>query len=203
MKKMSRKERERQRHRSEIMSAAEKVFSSKGYHDTSIQDIARVAEFSVGTLYNFFESKEALFSCILKHGLGELFSELDAGLLGVECPVQKIRVVISTHLVVVEKHKSLIRLLFDYTKPRLVHAQQGMDEEIVSMHLNYLDRVTGVFSEAIEQGKIKQYDPSYLAISLEGMMGGFIEHYSLLEGFESFTEVIPLIEDIFLNGILA
>ncbi len=201
MDKMSRKERERQRHRSEIMAAAEKVFSGKGYHDTSIQDIARVAEFSVGTLYNFFESKEALFSSILKKGLGELSSELETGLQGVECPVQKIKVVIANHLSVAEKHRSLIRLLFDFAKPRLSHSQ-GMDEEIVSMHLNYLDRVTGVFSEAIEQGKIKQYNPSYLAISLEGMMGGFIEHYSLLEGFESYTEVTSLIEDIFLKGIL-
>ena len=48
MPELSRKERERLLHKKEIMVAAEKVFAKLGYHETSIQDIAAAAEFSVG-----------------------------------------------------------------------------------------------------------------------------------------------------------
>jgi AcrR family transcriptional regulator len=59
--KPSRKERERQRHRQEILSAALRLFAEKGFHDVSMQEIAAAAEFATGTLYNFFASKEELF----------------------------------------------------------------------------------------------------------------------------------------------
>lgn len=62
----SRRERERQRHRDEILSVALKLFSDKGFHDVSMQEIAAASEFATGTLYNFFASKEALFDDLVE-----------------------------------------------------------------------------------------------------------------------------------------
>lgn len=59
--KLSRRQRERRRHKGEILSAALELFSEKGFHEVSMQAIAAQAEFATGTLYNFFASKEALF----------------------------------------------------------------------------------------------------------------------------------------------
>jgi AcrR family transcriptional regulator len=59
--KLSRKERGNTRHKNEILSAALKLFSDKGFHNVSMQEIADESEFAVGTLYKYFESKEALF----------------------------------------------------------------------------------------------------------------------------------------------
>ena len=58
---LTRRERERQRHRKEILEAATELFIEKGYIGTTMQDIAERAEFAVGTLYRFFESKDILF----------------------------------------------------------------------------------------------------------------------------------------------
>ena len=56
----TRRERERARHREEILRAAERIFSERGYEGASMADIAAAAEFSVGSLYNFFRDKAAL-----------------------------------------------------------------------------------------------------------------------------------------------
>ena len=45
----------------EILRAAAEVFATKGFHEATIQEIAKHAEFSAGSLYNYFENKEALF----------------------------------------------------------------------------------------------------------------------------------------------
>jgi AcrR family transcriptional regulator len=45
----------------EIIRAAERVFSTRGYHYTSISDVIDEAEISRGTFYLYFDSKEALF----------------------------------------------------------------------------------------------------------------------------------------------
>ena len=51
--------------RSQILDAAAKVFAEKGFHLTTIKDIAREAGIADGTIYNYFENKTALLLGIL------------------------------------------------------------------------------------------------------------------------------------------
>jgi len=59
-----RKEREKERRRQQIIVAAKRVFSEKGYTRTTIEDIAHEAELSPGTLYLYFKNKEELFASL-------------------------------------------------------------------------------------------------------------------------------------------
>lgn len=63
-----RKERERRIQRKlrskQIMAAAKKVFSAKGFNGTTMEDIAREAELSTGALYLYFSSKDELYAAI-------------------------------------------------------------------------------------------------------------------------------------------
>src|SRR5881394_1303068 len=47
--------------RSQLLDAAEEVFGRKGFHETTLKEVAELAEFSVGSVYSFFESKDDLF----------------------------------------------------------------------------------------------------------------------------------------------
>jgi TetR/AcrR family fatty acid metabolism transcriptional regulator len=46
--------------RNQILDAATKVFAEKGFHPTTIKDIAREAGIADGTIYNYFDNKTAL-----------------------------------------------------------------------------------------------------------------------------------------------
>ncbi|MCP4106143.1 MAG: TetR/AcrR family transcriptional regulator [Desulfobacteraceae bacterium] len=59
-----RKERERERRRQQIMVAAKRVFSAKGFNKATMEDIAKEAELSPGTLYLYFKNKNELFSSL-------------------------------------------------------------------------------------------------------------------------------------------
>src|SRR5210317_209582 len=59
-----RKEREKGRRRQQIMVAAKRVFSNKGFSKTTMEDIAKEAELSPGTLYLYFKNKDELFSSL-------------------------------------------------------------------------------------------------------------------------------------------
>ena len=54
-----------------IMEAAIELFAKKGYHGTSISDIAVKAGVSKGLMYNYFKSKDKLLDGILKNALRE------------------------------------------------------------------------------------------------------------------------------------
>jgi len=61
----SRKERERLARRKEIVRAARAVFAEKGFEHATLEEIAERAEFGKGTVYNYFDSKETLFTAAM------------------------------------------------------------------------------------------------------------------------------------------
>jgi len=59
-----RKVRERERRRQQIIVAAKRVFSEKGFNKATMEDIASEAELSPGTLYLYFKNKEELYASL-------------------------------------------------------------------------------------------------------------------------------------------
>ena len=59
-----RKERERERRRQQIIVAAKRVFSEKGFNRATMEDIAHEAELSPGTLYLYFKNKDELYASL-------------------------------------------------------------------------------------------------------------------------------------------
>ena len=59
-----RKQRERERRRQQIIVAAKRVFSENGFSKSTMEDIAREAELSPGTLYLYFKNKDELYASL-------------------------------------------------------------------------------------------------------------------------------------------
>lgn len=70
--------RDRARHEGEILAAAERAFASRGYEAATVAAIAAEAKFSIATLYNFFESKDAILDRLLAAHLEALLRESKA-----------------------------------------------------------------------------------------------------------------------------
>jgi AcrR family transcriptional regulator len=51
--------------REQILDTAEQLFGERGYHDTGLKEVAERCEFSVGSLYSFFDGKDALYQAVL------------------------------------------------------------------------------------------------------------------------------------------
>ena len=67
-----RKEREKEQRRQDILVAAEQVFHTKGFEQSTMDDVAVKAELSKGTLYLYFKSKVELHWEITKKGMSRL-----------------------------------------------------------------------------------------------------------------------------------
>jgi AcrR family transcriptional regulator len=59
-----RKEREGERRRQQIIVAARRVFSVKGFNKATMEDIAGEAELSPGTIYLYFKNKDELYASL-------------------------------------------------------------------------------------------------------------------------------------------
>ena len=84
-----------------ILTAALDLFVNKGYHNVSIHEIQKVADVSIGSIYNHFGGKEGIASALYKHILNEMDELVDDVIKEFSSPS--------------EQCKEIIRLLFVYT----------------------------------------------------------------------------------------
>lgn len=74
----ARRERERQGRREDILAAARKVFSERGFFAATVSEIAARAQYSKAAIYFYFQSKEELYIALLLDGLEVLRVRLEA-----------------------------------------------------------------------------------------------------------------------------
>ena len=77
MEQMSKKEAVAALHRARIMAAAERLFSEKGYEQTTIEDISKTSEYSRRTIYTYYESKGDILHHIIEKGLQALKADIE------------------------------------------------------------------------------------------------------------------------------
>lgn len=74
--------------RSVIATAAKELFIKQGFHATSMRDISRRAEVSLGNMYNYFETKEAIFESIINGYLTVIDEKLKKILDDIDEPLE-------------------------------------------------------------------------------------------------------------------
>jgi len=197
---LSRKEREKLRHREEILETALRLFSENGFHNVSMQEIAEESEFAVGTLYNFFESKEQLFVELMKAGIEKIGELLIPILDSKQDEKEKLSEFIRVHVDMIESNVEFIKLYI---------SQYGMSTSVNPMlkDISNLKRTVTVKLESlIKAGMQKQIfrrvHPDIVALSLRATLEAFD-----LESSEHFDKAkvkdgILKIEKFFMSALL-
>jgi len=67
-----------EKRRSELLEAARDCFAERGYHATSIDDIAKRVHVARGTFYLYFADKPAVFTELLTHFLGRIAGSIES-----------------------------------------------------------------------------------------------------------------------------
>ena len=200
----SRKDRERIQHREEILRAAEVVFAEKGFHRCSVEEIAERAEFSVGTLYNFFGSKEGLYNELIMQRVKELSDHVHAALDEAQEPIAIVQVYLRAKTELCVKYGDFVRL---YVRERLgdrFGESELWRERVGPLYQGVVDRLAEVFRAGIAKGCFRgDIDPADMAVAIEGISDGFLFESFAFGGEGTFSEKYETMIGLFLDGISA
>ncbi|MFO8056233.1 MAG: TetR/AcrR family transcriptional regulator [bacterium] len=198
--KLSRKEREFLSRRREILEAAANVFARKGYHGAAMSEIAKSAEFSTGSLYNFFKNKEELYFTLLKDKIEALESELEE-VYNSDADMEKIlESYIKKIMSFFQKEGDFFRIFAEQRTSFESSAKGHFQDVITEKHEVYLSRMVDLMSRGIDEGLLKPYSPAELAMSLLGLIHAFLfVSINSPEGAEPQEKVGQLL-DIFFYG---
>jgi AcrR family transcriptional regulator len=198
---ITRKEREYLAHRDEILSAAEKVFASKGFFSTTMSDIAREAEFGTGTLYKYFKSKEELYFTLIDEKVEEINPLVKAELSQKTSAVERIKKVLGLQFEFFERNRDFFRI---YTSERSRFEWTIKDEFGKGIHekmVAYINMLAEVMREGIEEREFKPMNPMDLAHALVGIVNSFIFEWMIGRESNPLISKLDTVLEIFLGGV--
>jgi AcrR family transcriptional regulator len=101
----------------QIVDGACKIFFEKGYHPTTIRDIAKVCGMSMGQLYHYIRSKDDVLYLVHKHMQKVWYDYLKrADLEQIGDPLQKLRAALYHSFEFMIENKKLIQFVYSESK---------------------------------------------------------------------------------------
>lgn len=173
--KPTRRERERERHRMEIPEAAEDVFSQKGIAGATVEDVAARAEFAVGTLYNFFPSKDELIRQVFIRLIKQQVAQIEEDVMPhLDAPLVALKRLVETWMTQNDRHARLIRAGIALRISLGKNPGNPPDDAEIAELLKRRDRLlVSIFEAGAKAGVFLPMNPRHLAIVFDGTCKSF------------------------------
>lgn len=195
---ISRKEKEKLAREKDIINAAEKVFTVMGYNDASMEAIAKEAQFTRKTIYQYFTHKEDLLFTVIIRGFERLLCTLRNAVVKGSNGYEKLKYLTSAYFQFYKEAPNTLNLMnyIAYIKPTAENTAKRIEFNKVSEEL--AREIAKVIDEGKADGSIRtDFDTMLLTHSAEFMITGFFHMFSI--SGKTFTDHFSLNEDDFIN----
>jgi AcrR family transcriptional regulator len=196
-----RKARELAQRKLEILAVAERLFARKGFFKTSMAEIAREAEFSVGSLYQFFPSKDAVYVALMEDKFAEYLALVQREVAAVKTAMDQLDALIATKFGFFEKHRNFFRIYVTEWGVGECSVKGALGERISGLREAYLALLTRTMAAGIRRRVFKKLDAREMAQLFDGMMNAIIHQWIASAGEESLTAKSDAIREVFLRGV--
>jgi AcrR family transcriptional regulator len=181
----------------EILEAAAQIFSEKGYHAASMQDIANIVNLQKASLYHHISGKQEILFELLDQALDVLIQRIEGVLTLQKTSEEKLRLAMRVYIKTLVDQRDLSAvLLFEH---------RSLNESYRSRHLPKRDEFEQLWRRMIEDGILEKSfnfpDPALAARALLGLMNWTISWYKV-EGLLSGEDIADLYADLILFGLL-
>ncbi len=185
--------RTKEERREQILSAAITCFAEKGYYEASMDDIAKAANLSKGSLYWHFKSKRDLFQGLVERWLREFTDSLGKTLEHATTAGEKLRMMIEA----LKRNAAAL--------PELARAQLEFytlavrDEEFKAwLHENYATDsqfLESIVKEGIESGEFREVPAGAVARMIMAYLDGALLHREINDPEASASTVLDEVAD--------
>lgn len=148
MDKISRRELNKIHCRQRILKASRQLFSSKGYEETTMEDVAERAEVSKATLYNYFPGKDSLLMGIAEAELEQICQMVEEELSQVPSALDRLRQVLLAFVLDSMCYISLSR--------KITYLNSCEDSDLFATRLEMVQILHSLVLQAQEQGELRQ-----------------------------------------------
>ena len=200
---LSRKKKEYLTRRADILSAAEKVFAAKGFFGSTMDEIAKRAEFGTGSLYKYFRGKKDLYFSLIDEKVGEVTRLLRAELGKDLSPIEKIESMLYLQLSFIQRDRDFFKIYVSDRNRFEWTIKDDLGKGVHEKFMAYISDLAEVMRDGIERGQLREMDPRDMAHGFVGIVNSFVFEWIMSPGAYSLVSKAPIIMDIFFEGVLS
>ena len=186
----------------EIIHAAIKIFSEKGMVKAKIDDIANEAGIGKGTIYEYFRSKEEIFTSGFHMFFQGMQDQIETALNSTTDPVEQLKLLIDHSLKSFLQHGSdLAMIMMDFWAEGI----RNKDEKILSsidlrkIYHEFRIIIQAIINNGIEQGIFRQVDSQHVASLMIGSLDGIMLQWIMDHKAIDLDKVTDSAIDLFIN----
>ena len=183
--------------RDEILVAAAQIFSQKGFHATSMQDIASAVNLQKASLYHHISSKQEILVEVLDRALDLLIEGMQAVMDSPLPPDLRLRLAMESYMTTLLDHRDLAAVLL------LEH--RSLEPQFHARHIPRRDRYESLWrvliQEGLDAGLFCCTEPAMASKALLGVMNWTITWYRPGGAFTPY-EIAGQFSELFLGGLL-
>jgi AcrR family transcriptional regulator len=172
-------------------------FARKGYYNTEVASIAERAGVSKGTIYNYFDNKEAILMGVICAGFERLGDRMKRISTEKADPVDRISSALHEYLEFFDHHRAFFRVLIKEAVHIVPKAREEYRRYLVA-HVGYLERLIDAGTVA---GKLAKVDSRLAALCLLEMCDAVTKGSLLMNRKLNVDKDHKTIMRIFLHGI--
>mgnify|MGYP000557278214 CR=1 FL=1 len=181
-----------------ILEAAAKIFAEKGFHQSTISQIAKKAGVADGTIYLYFKNKDDVLVQFFQYKTKQVFNGFREEVKKGDSAIEKLRNLIHRHLSEFQRDRDMavVYQSFAYHKNDLV------ESNIREMSKMYLDIVSEIVEQGQQEGTIRK--DLYVGLVKRFILGSVDSAINTwlrsTKGYDLKSMADPLI-DLFTRGI--
>ncbi len=198
---LQRKEREKLARREEIQKAARAVFAEKGFEAATLDEIAERAELAKGTIYIYFENKEALFFSLIEEvmeGQAQILREVHGE---EKTASEKLAEVIRRYARYLLDRQDLFRILMGQSGGLSGKIRDEFRQKYFQTHRQNLAPLVAIVREGIELGELKPFPATAMAYSVVGLIHGAMFPLLVSQEERDEEEIIQTVSEVLLHGV--
>lgn len=180
----------------ELIAAAVRLFREKGYHATSMQDLAEAVGIQRGSLYHYIEAKEDLLWEIMDRTIGRLLGAVDPVMRSNALAAERLRRAVAAHL----EMGATLRDELTVLHVELKSLGGRRRSEMVALRDRYQSLFVSLVREGIASGEFRSVDPKTAVYAILGACNWFTQWFRAggPVGYEAFASAFA---DLFLKGL--
>ena len=193
---------EKEKRRDDILAAAKKVFARKGFASTTVADVAKAANLSYGSIYWYFDSKEALFHELMDAEQRALRAAIKARVVAAVAEGETdgeaiFRAAVTGTFEFFESDKAIVRLLF-----RDAHSLGGrFERHLGGIYERFIDDIEATIVAAQHRREIVEVPPRMIAFSVAALIGQIaLRRLSTDDGLDA-SVVAEFVVSLVLDGL--
>lgn len=181
-----------------VLKTSAAIFAKKGYHSTSIRDIARATGMSLSGLYYYFRSKDELLFLIQDYCFSTVIGDCRKLIEGVDDPVHRLKLLIENHLHYFVHNMNEMKVLSHEANS----IGGDLFKKVNSKKRLYVDLVMTLLEEIARKHRVRGVDLRVATFSLFGMMNWVYNWYDPRKDVDV-AGLSNNITRIFLSGLLS